>query len=233
MENVPRLRSKRVFRDFIRELQRLGYCVDSASLHCAKFGVPQNRRRMVLIASLIGPVAVPCGQLSPGEYKTVRDAIGSLPALAAGQVDSKDRLHRARHLSDTNLTRVQSSRPGGTWEDWPESLRAKCHRKKSGATYRNVYSRMEWDRPGPTITTLAYNFGTGRFGHPEQDRAITLREAALLQTFPRYFRFVEPKKKVSLLGVGRLIGNAVPPRLAFFIGKEIVRAAEVYSAKSE
>ena len=230
MENVPRLSSKPVFREFVRKLQRLGYYIDSASLHCAKFGVPQNRRRLVLVASLIGPIAVPCGQLSPVDYKTVRDAIELLPRLAAGQEDSRDRLHRARKLSEINLIRVQSSKPGGTWEDWPKNLRVKCHRKKSGATYRNVYSRMEWDKPAPTITTLAHNFGTGRFGHPEQDRAITLREAALLQTFPRYFRFVDPKEQVSLTRVGRLIGNAVPPRLAFFIGKEIMRAAEAYSS---
>jgi DNA (cytosine-5)-methyltransferase 1 len=87
---------------------------------------------------------------------------------------------------------------------------------------------MVWDEPAPTITTQAYNFGTGRFGHPEQDRAITLREAALLQTFPRSFRFVGPREPVFLAQVGRLIGNAVPPRLAFYVGKEIMRAAKAY-----
>ena len=84
---------------------------------------------------------------------------------------------------------------------------------------------MEWDKPAPTITTLAHNFGTGRFGHPEQDRAISLREAALLQTFPRYFRFVDRGESVSLTAIGRLIGNAVPPRLAFFIGRKLVQSA--------
>jgi DNA (cytosine-5)-methyltransferase 1 len=84
---------------------------------------------------------------------------------------------------------------------------------------------MAWDEPAPTITTESYNFGTGRFGHPDQDRAITLREAALLQTFPRHFRFVKPGEKVMFTPVGRLIGNAVPPRLAYFVGKEIMRAA--------
>jgi DNA (cytosine-5)-methyltransferase 1 len=84
---------------------------------------------------------------------------------------------------------------------------------------------MVWDEPSPTITTQAYNFGTGRFGHPDQDRSITLREAALLQTFPRRYRFVKPREKVFFSRVGRLIGNAVPPRLAFIVGKELVRAA--------
>jgi DNA (cytosine-5)-methyltransferase 1 len=233
MENVPRLGSKRVFKNFIGTLKRLGYSIVSDSLNCAKFGVPQYRRRLVVMASLIGPIAIPKGRLSPTNYKTVRGAIGSLPKLSAGQVDARDGLHRARDLEEINLMRLRSSRPGGTWEDWPEGLRAQCHRRASGATYRNVYSRMEWDRPAPTVTTLAHNFGTGRFGHPEQDRAITLREAALLQTFPRYFQFVRPGEEVFLTRIGRLIGNAVPPRLAYFIGKEIVKTAEAFPAAVE
>jgi DNA (cytosine-5)-methyltransferase 1 len=225
MENVPGVASKPVFHKFVRDLQQLGYHVASKSLYCPEFGVPQHRRRLVLLASRIGEVAVPTGQLAPEHYRTVRDAIASLPRLAAGETDPRDRLHRARSVNETNLCRLRSSRPGGTWEDWPEDLRAECHRKKTGSTYRNVYSRMVWDEPAPTITTQAYNFGTGRFGHPEQDRAITPREAALLQTFPRRFRFVRPGEETYLAQVGRLIGNAVPPRLAFFVGKEIMKAA--------
>jgi len=180
---------------------------------------------LVLLASLIGPIKVPTGYLDPAEFRTVRDAIASLPALTAGQRNGRDRLHKARAAGATNLARLRSSKPGGTWYDWPATLRAECHRKKKGATYRSVYARMVWDEPAPTITTQAYNFGTGRFGHPEQDRSITLREAALLQTFPRRFRFVRPREPVFFTVVGRLVGNAVPPRLAFFIGKEITRTA--------
>lgn len=225
MENVPGVASKRVFQTFVRALESGGYHVVYESLYCPRFGVPQNRRRLVLIASRIGPVRVPEGPLTRDHFRTVRDTIASLPRLASGEKDRTDKLHCARALNDTNLMRLRSSRPGGTWEDWPEELRSPCHRKKTGLSYRGVYSRMVWDEPAPTITTQAYNFGTGRFGHPEQDRAITPREAALLQTFPRYFRFVRPREKLFLARVGRLIGNAVPPRLAFFIGKEIVRAA--------
>lgn len=229
MENVPGLASKRVFREFVEQLLRLGYDVDTKSLYCPRFGVPQHRRRLVLIASLIGPVKVPCGHLTPEDYRTVRDAIGSLPRLAAGEVDPTDRLHRARSVTDTNLLRLRASQPGGTWEDWPLELRAKCHRRKTGLSYRSVYARMAWDEPSPTITTQAYNFGTGRFGHPEQDRSITPREAAILQTFPRHFRFAKPNEKLFMTRVGRLIGNAVPPRLAFFVGKEIMRVAAAHS----
>lgn len=225
MENVPDLASKRVFHNFVRTLLKIGYHVDSRSVYCPRLGIPQHRRRLVLLASLLGPVHVPSGSVPPEEYRTVRDTIGSLPRLAAGERDDRDRLHKARSVTETNLQRLRASRPGGTWEDWPKELRAECHRKKTGSTYRSVYARMEWDQPSPTITTQAYNFGTGRFGHPEQDRSITLREAALLQTFPRRYRFVRPREPVFMEPVGRLIGNAVPPRLAFFIGKELVKAA--------
>ena len=228
MENVPGAASKPVFRNFVRDLSRAGYDVVSRSVYCPQFGIPQHRRRLVLLASRIGPVTVPVGGLAPEEFRTVRDTIGSMPALAAGEGDPRDRLHRARSVNETNLRRLRASRPGGTWKEWPEELRAKCHRKPTGATYGGVYSRMVWDEPAPTITTQAYNFGTGRFGHPEQDRAITPREAALLQTFPRSFRFVRPKEPMFLARVGRLIGNAVPPRLAFHVGKEIMRAAEAH-----
>jgi DNA (cytosine-5)-methyltransferase 1 len=225
MENVPELASKDIFRRFVERLKLLGYEVDAKSVYCPKFGVPQHRRRLVLLASRIGPIKVPVGHLAPERYRTVRETIGALKKLAAGEADPADRLHRARSVNDINLQRLRASRPGGTWRDWPKELRAKCHRKESGASYQSVYARMTWDEPSPTITTQAYNFGTGRFGHPEQDRSITPREAALLQTFPRHFRFVRPSDELFTAHVGRLIGNAVPPRLAFFIGKEIMRVA--------
>lgn len=228
MENVPGLASKRMFSDFVHVLQRIGYHVDWRSVYCPPLGIPQHRRRLVLLASLIGPIQVPFGSLPPEKYRTVRDTIGSLPHLEAGDTDASDPLHKARSVNQTNLQRLRSSRPGGTWLDWAEDLRAKCHRQKSGSSYQSVYARMVWDQPSPTITTQAYSFGTGRFGHPEQDRSLTLREAVLLQTFPRRYRFVKPRGKVFFARIGRLVGNAVPPRLAFIVGKELVRTASAY-----
>jgi DNA (cytosine-5)-methyltransferase 1 len=225
MENVPDLASKSVFKRFVKGLKRLGYQMAWGSVYCPRYGVPQHRRRLVLLGSLLGPVTVPKGELSPSQYPTVRNAIFSLAPLAAGEVDRDDRIHRARGVSPLNLKRLQASTPGGTWHDWPVRLRASCHRKKSGASYQNVYARMKWDEPSPTITTLAHSFGSGRFGHPDQDRSITLREAALLQSFPPKYRFVRPSEVVYLEPVGRLIGNAVPPMLAKAIGKELRRAA--------
>ena len=225
MENVPDLASKVIFKEFVHTLREAGYDVDAKSVYCPTIGIPQHRRRLVLLASRIGPIAVPPGCYQPGKYVTVRRAIGHLPQLKAGQTDPKDAIHKARHVNQRNLERLQASRPGGTWKDWPKELRSKCHRKKSGLSYKSVYARMSWDEPSPTITTQAYNFGTGRFGHPEQDRAITLREAAILQTFPRRYRFVNLKEPVLLATIGRLIGNAVPPLLGLHIGRELVRVA--------
>jgi DNA (cytosine-5)-methyltransferase 1 len=225
MENVPGLVKTRVFRRFVRMLYSLGYELDYKIVHCPRLGIPQHRRRLVLLASRIGSVTVPLGSLSSNAYRTVRDAIGALPELESGGCDRRDPLHRARALNSTNLRRLRESKPGGTWWDWPLELRSACHRRPTGQTYQSVYARMTWDEPAPTITTQAYNFGTGRFGHPNQDRALSLREAAILQTFPRRYRFVQPGRRVFFSIVGKMIGNSVPPRLGQAIGNELLRAA--------
>ncbi len=226
MENVPRLISAQVFRDFVTLLTDLDYSVDYRSCNGLDFGLPQRRSRLVLLASRLGPIGAPVGSWRGKTPRTVRQAIGKLPALKAGASHNKDAMHRARGLSPLNVERIKASAPGGTWEDWPMKLRSPCHRKSSGATFRNVYARMEWDKPAPTITTLAHNFGTGRFGHPEQDRGISLREAAILQGFPSKYRFVRPEDPVRFVSLGRLIGNAVPPPLGKAVGATLVQHAE-------
>jgi DNA (cytosine-5)-methyltransferase 1 len=233
MENVPRIGKARVFTDFVAELQRLGYAVDWRSCNGPEYGLPQGRRRLVLLASLLGPLQVPDGPLRGQSPRTVRDTIAALPALTAGQSDTADPLHKARTLSDLNLRRLRASSPGGSWHDWPEELRAPCHRKASGSTFRNVYARMEWDKPSPTITTMAFNYGTGRFGHPEQDRAITLREAAMLQGFPREYRFVQDGRAVHFNHLGRLIGNAVPPPIAAAVGAAVIQHVTAHAGQDQ
>ncbi|MER6755211.1 DNA cytosine methyltransferase [Micromonospora echinofusca] len=222
MENVPRIGGTRIFGNFVEQLREYGYQVDFASCYCPAYGVPQRRRRLVLVASLLGDIAVPKGAVPPAGYTTVRQAIGSLPPIGNGETYSADPLHKSRTLTPLNLDRIKQSSPGGSWEEWPEELRAPCHRKASGATFRNVYARMKWDEPSPTITTLSYSFGAGRFGHPEQDRAMTLREAAILQSFPEDYEFVRPGESAQFAPLGRLIGNAVPPLLARAVGAAVV-----------
>ena len=136
----------------------------------------------------------------------------------------EDPLHRSQALSEKNLERIQQSEPGGTWRDWDNELVLDCHKKDSGSTYNAVYGRMEWDSAAPTITTQFYGYGSGRFGHPEQDRAISLREGAMLQTFPKDYCFVEEETdEVSFKQIGRFIGNAVPVRIAEVIGESILQ----------
>lgn len=225
MENVRDLRNFQggdAFADFVTRLERAGYHVWSDVVYAPDYGIPQTRHRLVLLASKLGDINLIPPQCSPENYPTVRDAISNLPPIVAGETDATDPVHRSRRLSHLNLERIQQSVPGGTWEDWDEALRAPCHRRASGATYTSVYARMVWDEPSPTITTQAHSFGSGRFGHPEQDRALSLREMALLQTFPPNYIFAEAP--VSLDRTAVLIGNAVPVEL----GRVIAQSIEVH-----
>jgi len=231
MENVPGLRKQSVFTDFVSRLEKAGYDVEYTQLYGPDFGLPQNRKRLVLIGSKIGKAKLPIKSFGKGNYKTVRQTIGGLQPLGSGEKSSTDPLHIASSLTDINLQRIKLSKPGGSWEDWPKELRAKCHQKESGSTFKSVYGRMNWDEPSPTITTQSYNFGTGRFGHPEQDRALTLREAAMLQSFPENYKFVADGEKIEISVISRLIGNAVPPVLGKAIGETLNKMTKDYRAQ--
>ncbi|MFT5555962.1 MAG: DNA (cytosine-5-)-methyltransferase [Bradyrhizobium sp. PARBB1] len=219
MENVPLVERHAVFDDFVATLRRLGYSVWQGVVDCTQYGLPQTRRRMVILASAIGPIEL----IAPTHEKprTVKDAIGKLPVIEAGSAHKSDAFHMSSRLSDLNLERIRASRPGGTWRDWPKRLVADCHRKETGRTYPGVYGRMTWSDPAPTITTQFYGFGNGRFGHPEQDRGISLREGAILQGFPKDYAFVPEGGPTHFKVLGRMIGNAVPVVLGEAIGQSI------------
>jgi len=218
MENVVRLMRMPVFDEFVATLRASGYAVDYRTIHGPAFGLAQSRRRLILVASRLGVVRVPNPEPN-GTVASVREVIGALPPVQHGEADPNDSLHRARRMTPLNLARMQASLPGGTWRDWPEELLAACHRKASGASFQAFYGRMEWDKPSPTITTQSFSFGTGRFGHPEQDRSLTMREAAMLQGFPRDYAFVEDGAEPAMATVGKLIGNAVPPPFGRAVGE--------------
>lgn len=228
MENVPELRSTDVFLDFINKLNELNYHVWSSIVFCPDYGVPQNRKRLVLLASNLGNIRLIQPTHQPNEYVTVRDVIGQLPEIRAGQTDVNDPLHTSTRLNNKNMRRIQASTSGGTWRDWPEELQLKCHKKDSGTSYPSVYGRMEWDKPSPTITTQFYGYGNGRFGHPEQDRAISLREGAILQSFPPDYSFLPNNEYINKKKLGTQIGNAVPVELGRTIGISILNHLEVY-----
>ncbi len=226
MENVPEIAKNKVFTDFIAELEEQGYYIFWGKVYCPDYGIPQSRKRLVLLASKFGAINVIPPTHTEDEYETVQDIIGNLEVLTAGEVSTKDSLHRASLLGDINLKRIKQSKPGGTWKDWDEDIRSPCHKKDSGKSYSGVYARMSWDTLAPTITTQFYNYGTGRFGHPEQDRALSLREGALLQTFPRDYDFIDPEVSFSIRRLGTHIGNAVPVRLGEIIGRSILKHLE-------
>ncbi|HVA50080.1 MAG TPA: DNA cytosine methyltransferase [Pirellulales bacterium] len=221
MENVPQLADHPVFETFLASLT--GYELWHGVIECADYEIPQTRKRLVLLASRLGPIKMlPPPLIDERSKPTVRKAICHLPKLKAGQHDNSDRMHSACRLSALNLKRIKASKPGGSWRDWDRSLIAKCHRRRTGETYPSVYGRMEWDAPSPTITTQCFGYGNGRFGHPEQNRAITLREAAILQTFPGSYRFVPEGHVPKFSTMGMLIGNAVPVRLAEWVAASLI-----------
>jgi len=229
MENVPPLGKQQIFKDFVKALKSADYYVDFAVVDGRTIGLPQRRQRLVLVASKLGPISIPH---TDKPKVTVRDTISDLPPIAAGTAAPHDLLHVSASLSKLNLDRIRHSKPGGTWRDWPKELIAACHLRKTGATYPSVYGRMEWDQPAPTMTTQCYGFGNGRFGHPDQDRAISLREAAMIQSFPKDYAFIPAGAPINFSTLGRMIGNAVPVVLGKFIGELFVKHVQEHRGRN-
>ena len=213
MENVPGLARHEAFRAFISTLEGLGYDVTYDTVRCERFGVPQRRRRLVLLASRHGPVRLSETQEKP---PTVGGCLRKLPRIDAGAADSADPAHAAMPLSPTNRRRIAHSKPGGTWKDWPDDLVNPCHRNTH---YPAPYGRMRWNDLAPTITTQFCYYSTGRFGHPKQGRAISVREGAILQTFPTDYKLVDENDPPKVRDLARQVGNAVPVNLAKAIGE--------------
>lgn len=232
MENVPNLANQPIFKDFVKFLKGKGYFVSYSNVYCPDYGIPQKRRRLVLLASKYGEISLIPKTHSPEKYVTLKQAIGHLPPVESGEVLDSDPLHRTTKLTDINLRRIKASKPNGTWLDWDEDLKLDCHKKDTGKSYQSVYGRMSWNEPSSTITTQFYNYGTGRFGHPKQNRALTIREAAILQTFPAKYKFYKNKKEISITQLGVHIGNAVPVELGHIIGKSIKKHVEGYYDKT-
>jgi DNA (cytosine-5)-methyltransferase 1 len=237
MENVPNLlkfKKEPVFENFVQELKEEGFHTWYDIVYSPDYGIPQKRKRLILLASKKGKIKLIKPTHTPKEYVTVKDAIGHLDKISSGETSKKDFIHKASKISEKNLARVRQSIPGGSWKrDWDKDLQLNCHKSDKGKTYVSVYGRMEWNKPSPTMTTFCTGIGNGRFGHPEQDRAISLREAAILQSFPDSYKFAESKEKLKFGQVSKQIGNAVPPRLGEIIGKSIIEhLKEVENGKS-
>ena len=231
MENVPLLKTFKngiVLENFIETLKRNGYFVSVDIFDSQFYGVPQRRKRLVLLASSNGPIEmIPYTHIN--NVNTVRKAIGKLPELESGEIDGKDSLHRARNLSELSLQRIKSTPEGGGWKDWEQDLVAECHKKEGGKAYGSAYGRMSWDEVAPTMTTYCIGYNNGRFGHPEQNRAISLREAAMLQSFSKKYVFIDPKKSFNSGRIAKQIGNAVPVKLGRAIAKSVSKHIEMFN----
>lgn len=230
MENVTGIAGKRgktILEQLIDELGNIGYEVHINLLDAQDYGAPQRRKRYIIVGERSDMGVHYEYPKSGGVHHTVRDAIGSLPEPPMDGSDYPGMpLHRRDKLSDVNLKRIQALKPGQGREFLPDELLADCHKIDSSVIgYRNVYGRMSWDEVAPTITARFDSFTRGKFGHPDQDRSISLREGALLQTFPEDFYFCGNK-----VDVARQIGNAVPPILAEQIGRSIL---ECYRGSEE
>jgi DNA (cytosine-5)-methyltransferase 1 len=203
LENVPALANDERLARLARALHKIGYETTCEVVDASKYGVPQRRRRMLFLASRIGPVSL--AQSSP-VLATVREFIGSLPKV--GQ--SGDPLHDHGEQRAPKVAAMISRIPkdGGSRRDLPQSEQLACHIRCDG--FYDIYGRMAWDAVAPTITSGCVNPSKGRFLHPEQDRTITLREAALLQTFPADHHFSLRRGKYA---AAEMIGNGLPPEL--------------------
>lgn len=245
VENVPGLHNaygREIYAKFLAQLTRAGFeDRDAAKLDAADYGVPQVRKRFIMVASRRGPITLP--PKSKGKPKTVRQAIGKFPAPQVGIEGARSAHaesaqatrvtypnlpnHVTRELPEKHLKIVRAvPKDGGSRKDiTDESILLECH-KKNPTLHKDVFGRMKWDSPAPTMTCRCTDTYCGRFVHPDEDRGLSLREAAAIQSFPPKYKFFG-----TFLHAARQIGNAVPVRLANQLGKQVVHAAGVVSTE--
>jgi DNA (cytosine-5)-methyltransferase 1 len=222
MENVSGIQGKRgkiILTELVSQIESIGYSVHKQLIDAADYGVPQRRKRLILVGERKDVGSTYEFPKPIGKRRTVRDTIVFLPPPPENGKPHPDYpLHRRDRLSEKNLRRINALGEGQGRDFLPDDLLADCHRVDSAIIgHRNVYGRMSWDNVAPTITARFDSFTRGLFGHPEQARSISLCEGALLQTFPLDFSFVGSKIEIA-----RQIGNAVPPKLAKVIGESII-----------
>jgi DNA (cytosine-5)-methyltransferase 1 len=217
MENVPGLEQDDRFKKFCNQLKDMGYSVSHDALRLENYGVPQRRKRLVLLAVRTGTEPDING-IEKSPSPTVEDAIGHLPTPE----ESENPLHRLILNSGETVKRRIAKVPknGGSRTDLPDDLVLDCHRNSKTQGFRDVYGRMSWKMVSPTITGGCFNPSKGRFIHPDQDRPISIYEASLLQTFPGNYKF-DPAYGLSLNAV--MIGNALPPKFAEAVSKYVMK----------
>ena len=220
MENVPGLKDYALFKDIVKRLEEIGYSVSVEVLNVKEFGVPQNRRRLIMLGSLRGKIDI--SKQANADIVTVRKIIGTLESPE----DSTDPLHKIvpKHSEKIKKRIELTPKDGGSWNQLPDEYTLDCH-KKDNVGFNDIYGRLRWDDCSSTITGGCLNPSKGRFLHPEQNRVITPREAALLQSFPKKYKFPTtiPKQALALL-----IGNALPPKFSQHHSKVIIDHLEAH-----
>ena len=231
LENVPGIEGKRghnILHNALKNVEKKGYFIHEQILDAQDYGVPQRRKRVVIVGERCDHAQPLFQYPSPQKHKiTVRETIAHLPEPPAdGSEHPNVSLHRRDRLSAKNIERLQHLKPGQGRDFLPPELLADCHKISSQKIgRRNVYGRMPWDDVAPTITARFDSFTRGMFGHPQQNRSISLREGALLQTFPEDFIFYGNKVEVA-----RQIGNAVPVNMAKAVGLQIIKCLEKWNS---
>jgi len=226
MENVPGISSKlgSPVEKFVTALKHMEYKVAAGVMDMSSYGIPQRRRRFTLLASRVSEISLP---EPTGKPITVRDVLGEtngFPKIEAGVKDETKFLHTSAGLSPKNLKRLEmTKKDGGDRSDWQskKAYRLPCYASDE-EKFPDTYGRMWWDKPAPTITTKFFSVSNGRFAHPEENRGLSLREGATLQTFPKDYEFVG----AGMGPIAKMIGNAIPPQFAKLIGERIAFSLE-------
>ena len=219
MENVPGVVNYYLFRKLIKKLKEVGYAIKFEVVNVKDYGVPQKRKRLVLVGSLLGQIDI---AKPTKEMVTVRETIGSMETIDK----TNDPLHKiiVKHTERINKMISMIPKNGGGRKDLPEEYRLKCHSKEN-VGFDDIYGRLRWDDYANTITGGCLNPSKGRFLHPEEDRVITPREAVLIQTFPLDYKFPIGISKTSLAG---MIGEALPPKFSYAQCKNIKEHLDNY-----
>lgn len=224
VENVPGIQNFSIevspLAEFCELLRELDYKKPIIKvIQAIKYGVPQTRRRLIVVVCREHDIELPKFTHGNGtdmlNFSTVGDWIYNFPALRAGETDANDPDHCSAILSELNIKRIKATPEGGSRLDWPDELWLDCHKKHNG--HSDVYGRLSYSRPASALTTKCISYSNGRFGHPTENRAISVREAACLQTFPRDYRF-----RGSMLSKAKQVGNAVPPLMAEKFGGKFI-----------
>lgn len=227
VENVSSLKSdfnqnNKVLKSFLDKLSANNFILTSKVQNAANYGVPQNRKRLIIFGKKKSHISHPeptHGENTNNEVKTLEKVIGKLPSIEAGSSHPELKEHLAAKLTKRSLKRLEfQKQPGDGMETWPKELMIPSRRERDYSGHKDVYSRLWWDKPSSTLTTKFFSISNGRFGHPEQNRALSILEGLLIQSFPADYKLFDKR----ITAKAKQVGNAVPVKLAEVYAQKII-----------